>query len=107
SQLACFGFGLILFKMFKDGRYRKYVQNRALNLSLILISLALVLGSFMLPGLVQKHHVVSFLFMCIGLLLSVVPWKFIVNKVTVFIGKISYSSYLVHFLIIYQTVLFV
>lgn len=106
SQLACFGFGMILFKIYRDGSYKKFISNKWVNLGLMSIILILILGlkklKFEIPPV---QHFYSLLFMFLALLLSVYPWKLLVNSFTVFLGKISYSGYLLHFLVIKQTTL--
>jgi len=102
SQLACFGFGLVMLRIIQSGKQLAYLKNDILNKLLILITVVLIFGTIFLPRIVQQHHVVSFLFMCLGVLLSVTPWHIIVNKATIYMGKISYSSYLVHFLVVNQ-----
>lgn len=103
GQLACFGFGMILFKIYQDGTYRKYISNPLVNLcfTAFVSVLLIMLRKFHLV-LPEKHHLYAFMFMVLALLLSVHPWKIYVNKYTVFLGKISYSGYLLHFLVIKQ-----
>lgn len=102
SQLACFGFGLVFYKIISSGIHVKILKSSTLNKVLIILSVVCIFGTIFLPRIVEHHHVASFFFMVIGVLLSVTPWKLIVNKFTVFMGTISYSSYLVHFLVINQ-----
>jgi peptidoglycan/LPS O-acetylase OafA/YrhL len=104
SQFACFGFGMILFKIYQDGSYKKYISKKSVNLLLVLIvSAALIAAKKFNLVLPQVHHIYACLFMILALLLSVYPWKIYVNNFTVFLGKISYSGYLLHFLVIKQT----
>lgn len=107
SQLACFGFGLVLFKIIASGKHIAYLKSHSWNKVFLVLSVVCIFGSIFLPSIVEKHHFVSFFFMLLGLLLSVTPWALFVNKFTVFMGKISYSSYLVHFLIINQLYIFI
>lgn len=108
NQFACFGFGMILFKIYQDGTYTKYISKKSTNLTLLLtVSAALLVvkksGNIIPP----VHHIYACLFMVLALLLSVHPWKIYVNRFTVFLGKISYSSYLIHFLVIKQITLLI
>lgn len=100
NQLACFGFGIILFKIYIDGRYKKFITNKLINL----LALGLVFGAIVLLQIkskyIQSHHLYAFVFMSLALLLSVHPWKIFVNSATVFVGKISFSCYLIHFIVI-------
>jgi peptidoglycan/LPS O-acetylase OafA/YrhL len=104
SQLACFGFGMILFKIYKDGSYKNYISNKRVNLALLALILILIVvvkkSKLEIPTV---PHMYALLFMVLALLLSVYPWKLFVNYFTVFLGKISYSGYLLHFLVIKQT----
>ncbi|WP_276481348.1 acyltransferase family protein [Paraflavitalea pollutisoli] len=106
SQLACFGFGMILYRIWRKGTYQHIISKRSTNLMLVgVVSLLLlVVKKFSVP-LPQTHHVYALLFMILALLLSAYPWKLYVNKFTVFLGKISYSGYLIHFLVIKQVTL--
>lgn len=103
NQFACFGFGMILFKIYQDGTYTKYISQKSINLTLLFIVTAALLAVKKLNNVIPPvHHIYAFLFMILALLLSVHPWKLYVNRFTVFLGKISYSSYLLHFLVIKQ-----
>ncbi|WP_353136513.1 acyltransferase [Pseudopedobacter sp.] len=102
SQLACFGFGLVMYRIIESKKQLQYLKSDVINKVLIVLTISLIFGSIFLPKIIQQHHVVSFLFMCLGILLSVTPWEILVNKATVYMGRISYSSYLVHFLVVNQ-----
>lgn len=102
NQLVCFGFGILLYKIYIDGSYVKYIQNKRLNLVYTVICSALIV-LFRYPVQVPQAHIsYSLLFMVLALLLSVFPWKFYVNNAMVYLGKVSFSSYLIHFLVLKQ-----
>lgn len=107
NQLACFTFGILLFKIYKEKRYVSYVSHKVVNLVLValvvLVLFALQLYYIKIP---ERTHLYAFTFMCLALLLSVVPWTLFVNGFTVFLGKISYSCYLIHFLVVKQVAVF-
>jgi peptidoglycan/LPS O-acetylase OafA/YrhL len=69
------------------------------------LSLLLLFGSFMicwgcLPFSDRKLYPSSLVFLPLILSLSIHPWPILVNSFTRFVGKISYSIYLVHFFVI-------
>ncbi|WP_040300001.1 acyltransferase family protein [Arcticibacter svalbardensis] len=103
NQLACFTFGILLYKIYEDKRYAGWVSGRVVNLiGVTLIVLALFALQLYYIKIPERIHLYSLVFMCLALLLSVVPWTLFVNGFTVFLGKISYSCYLIHFLVIKQ-----
>jgi peptidoglycan/LPS O-acetylase OafA/YrhL len=68
------------------------------------LSLLLVFGSFMiywgcLPFSDRKIYPSALVFLTLILSLSIHPWPLFVNAFTRFVGKISYSIYLVHFFV--------
>jgi peptidoglycan/LPS O-acetylase OafA/YrhL len=106
SQLACFGFGILFYRAYVSGTYKQYTSNIYVNLALIsFVSFCFLLLPlrFYLP---QTQHIFACLFAILALLLSVHPWKLFVNAFTVFLGKISFSCYLIHFLVINQLYIF-
>ncbi|MCF2487478.1 acyltransferase [Dyadobacter sp. CY347] len=103
SQLGCFTFGILLFKLIQANKLSKFLLNKRLNLfalASIFVSILLMLPYKL--KIIEPHYIFSFLFMCMALLLSAIPWKFMVNNVFIFLGKISYSCYLIHFLVLKQ-----
>lgn len=103
NQLGCFSFGILLFHIIRKNRYTRLLSHRGLNLFLILaIITAMLLKLPYKIKVLPYHYGYSSLFMCLALLLSERPWGFIVNRLTVFFGKISYSCYLIHFLVLKQ-----
>lgn len=100
NQLGCFGFGIILFYLFKHKEKYQFLSIKKYNAILLT---CLIIG---IPVIILKappaiaHYVYACVFMLIGLLLSFVNWKLIVNKFTVFVGKISFSCYLLHFIVL-------
>jgi peptidoglycan/LPS O-acetylase OafA/YrhL len=68
--------------------------------SMLLILSSLILFAANLPFTDRRLYLSSFLFLPLILGLSLHPWKIFVNRFTVFMGKISYSVYLVHFFVV-------
>ncbi|WP_138481941.1 acyltransferase family protein [Dyadobacter bucti] len=102
SQLACFGFGILLTKLVNMPTLVEKLSDKRRNVGLIVLLSALLL--LPIPGflLIAKHHVHAFIFMCLAFLLSIRPWQLLVNSATIFLGKISFSCYLLHFLVLKQ-----
>jgi peptidoglycan/LPS O-acetylase OafA/YrhL len=101
NQIGAFSFGFLLFFLLKEQRLKEILSDRILNgvlfTSLIASSAFLTLSHIELP---PKHLVFSLLFCLIALLLACLPWKIIVNPLFRFFGRISYSCYLLHFLVL-------
>ncbi|MVM34370.1 acyltransferase family protein [Spirosoma sp. HMF4905] len=107
NQLGAFSFGMLLFRIIKTHSL-SFLSNRVTNVAGIAITLIAMGGLVVIkPIVIQKHLAYSFLFMVLALLLSAIPWKIFVNRATVFLGQISYSSYLIHFLVINQCFIFI
>ncbi len=51
-------------------------------------------------NLLPKHILYGVAFLPFSLALRYSPHRFLVNKITVFIGKLSFSIYLVHFMVL-------
>lgn len=103
NQLGAFSFGFLLFFLLKQQRLKEILSDRTLNGVLIASLLAscafLTLSRIQLP---PKHLVFSLLFCLIALLLACQPWRLIVNPLFRFFGRISYSCYLLHFLVLIE-----
>lgn len=102
SQLACFGFGILLTKLVKMPALVEKMSDPSKNLTLIVLLSTLLLLPIPSFLLIAKHHFHSFIFMFLAFLLSIRQWKFLVNAATIFLGKISFSCYLLHFLVLKQ-----
>ena len=70
------------------------------NASLLLLFTAGMIYFACLPFTDQKLYFSSFLFLPLILALAIHPWPFLVNRFTRYIGKISYSLYLLHFFVL-------
>lgn len=101
NQVGAFSMGFLLFFLSKNTTCQSFLSDRKLNALLLFSSIAvcvfLSVSKILLP---PKHLLYSCLFCLIGLLLSNCQWRIIVNMPFRFLGKISYSCYLVHFLVL-------
>lgn len=98
SQLSCFGLGMVLYFMTRH-RSSALRWHSALWLAGGVVVLAATLMLKMnFPGLTIFHILYAVGFTLIGLALHIHPWKTLVNAGTVWLGRISYSLYLIHFL---------
>ena len=68
--------------------------------SLLLLFTAGMIYFACFPFSDQKLYFSSFLFLPLILALAIHPWPFLVNRFTRYIGKISYSLYLLHFFVL-------
>jgi peptidoglycan/LPS O-acetylase OafA/YrhL len=96
-QLPTFAFGIIAYYL-----YEHFIQNKSLPVSwgIVLISASLFSYSAMLDGRLQvlfdARHWQAIIYGLLLLGLSIFPTGVLVNRLTSFYGKISYSLYLNH-----------
>lgn len=100
SQLACFGFGITLFYLVKEPKAQAVLARKGAPLALMVVAAVVFVIGFRHPPFISFHHLYAAAFMLAGLVLSASPWPLLVNQITTFIGRISYSAYLVHFLVL-------
>jgi peptidoglycan/LPS O-acetylase OafA/YrhL len=100
-QLPCFLFGVMLFRLARERRFLSVPHARLLGGSAILLLLALPL----LQG--TKYVFMLGLQTTFGIMFSVFVYALmqraaspLVNRVTIWVGKVSYSAYFVHFALI-------
>lgn len=99
--IGIFAFGIVLFYFIKEERKAALIRNKTFNvINLLIIGIALSALAFMTVHFPLKSHFYGALFMLLALMLSAHPWKVLVNPVTVFLGRISYSMYIFHFAVI-------
>lgn len=94
NQFPIFSLGIVAFFIHKDG----LTNINSKNYFLLAI---LFLAYCYLPFPYYMHYSVFFLLLLLGL--SKNPLPIIVNPVITFIGKISFSIYLIHFAVLYWT----
>lgn len=98
NQLPVFACGIILYFLVTSPK-----EEWTINPSLVLVTSILYLidlssGRYMLFG---PHLLFSIAFILLGYCLSKKDFWIFVNPITTYIGKVSYSMYLVHFAILY------
>lgn len=100
-SLGSFSFGILFFYLLKEENLVNFFRSKVINVwTVSIICLMLVSLSTVYPRVPVQIHIYCFLFMSLALMLSAQAWEFFVNRVTVFIGRISYSAYLFHFLVL-------
>lgn len=109
TQLPVFLLGLVLFHMIQGcplntpnltGTGRSIASIICLVVAAVLFLLAnQVLGWSGNMRVAPPLYGASFC--CLGFALYLQPWKFLVNPVMVFLGKLSYSLYITHFIAVY------
>ena len=98
SQLPVFAVGIIMYFLL----YGKNQLNK--NLAASLLFLVCIFFTRLVTGLdaiLPFHIFLSIGFLLLGISLSQFKFKLIVNPVIQFIGKISFSMYLIHFAVIF------
>jgi peptidoglycan/LPS O-acetylase OafA/YrhL len=95
SQLPVFALGILLYFVVKEN-YRI-----AVSPALILLSFFILIAQFVGIPLLPNHILFSIAFVVLAIALSKNEFKMFVNPVFIYIGKVSYSMYLVHFAVLY------
>ena len=95
SQFPIFLLGILVFHIIK-----KYPESDS-TIAVLFLTLALILILGLLETiLIPKHYLYGLAFMLFSLSLHYAPHGFLVNNVTILIGRLSFSIYLVHFMVI-------
>ena len=93
NQIALFGLGIIAyFLIIKKDR-------KLTGLNYLVIST--MLTSHFIWNYIPNHFLFGIAFLVLIVSLSKTENSILVNKLTIFLGKISYSAYLVHFAVLY------
>lgn len=100
SQMPCFGFGFILyFLTVSRSDPLEFLDRPIWNACLLLAApVAFVVLKLGMP----THYAFCLASLMVAAALSRVPWRMLVNPITTFVGRVSYSAYLLHFLVIYE-----
>lgn len=101
NQLSIFAVGILLYMVIRDATWLERLQRPAVNLVLIAFALVLVALRMKVWMPLSLHNVCAISFAIIGLCLSQIQWRALVNEPIRFVGRISYSSYLLHFLVLH------
>ncbi|WP_372757964.1 acyltransferase family protein [Mariniflexile sp.] len=96
-QLPIFALGIIMFFLIQNGKSINLVSNK-LKL-IVLLLLPLQIGTA-LDFLFLNHIVFGIIFVVFGVLLSKGYFKLLTIPIIRYIGKISYSMYIFHFIVI-------
>jgi peptidoglycan/LPS O-acetylase OafA/YrhL len=94
SQLPLFGLGIIAYFIIIK-------RDLTVNPSTILLLATLFIGQLMFGIVIFPHVLFGIGFLVIVIALSKREYPLIVNKLTCYLGKVSYSAYLVHFAVIH------
>jgi peptidoglycan/LPS O-acetylase OafA/YrhL len=95
SQLPVFALGILFYFIVRDN-YRLSVSPL-----LILISFLVLAADLAGISLLPNHFLFAIAFVVLAIALSKSEFKLFVNSILVYIGKVSYSMYLVHFAVLY------
>lgn len=95
NQLPVFCLGLIAFQIIfiSDYEYKK------LNKFLIIVTFVILVIFWKYVTL--HHFVISIGFLLLMLMMSRGKFKFLINAYSTYLGKVSYSAYLVHFMVLF------
>lgn len=104
SQLGVFAIGMLLFFTLRDLRpWTERLRSPLASLATLALGTVIyALATFHRTSFVPHHYVFAAAYFVFGLALSQRPWLGLVNPVTTRIGRISYSGYIVHFLVLKQ-----
>lgn len=94
NQLPVFTLGIIAYLIIVK-------QDFKLNNNTLLFLFVFVFVYFVWNMVITKFHLASFSAFLFLLVLSKTNSKLLVNDIIAFVGKISYSAYIVHFIVIY------
>ena len=97
SQLPVFAIGVSTYFAIRDRSFRGVVASVVLGVCTSLASIWLRGAEFTIPNIVKNHVVFSAGLSAIVVFLSMYPSAVVVNSVTLFLGKLSYGLYLIHF----------
>jgi len=100
NQFVCFAFGAVLYYAVKEKRLGSLESIPAGGMATAVALLAIAVIWKIHPGLIPTHDTLAAAFTLLAASLSARPWRLLVNGFTVFWGRISYSAYLLHFLVI-------
>lgn len=101
NQISIFGLGIVMYFLLKDTTDIQSKINGKISLYLLFSSLffMIVLTQLDIPKS-PIHFLYGLLFLILTLGLSKNQLALLVNKYTIYIGKISFSMYLTHFIVI-------
>ncbi len=97
NQLPVFALGILFYFLVK-GDFASLRLNRV---SVVLFTIMVVVKLFTGMPFISSHLLFATAFVLLGFILSRKQYKILVNPVVMYIGKVSYSMYLVHFAVLF------
>jgi len=118
NQFPVFCLGVLLFLIFKDTMLEKgYIYNLPVIKKQVIAAICLLtsVGIAYLTLYVYAHQLMSMLTLypiafALGLFalsLAIYPFKMLVNGYMIYLGKVSYSCYLIHFIVVSVIAMFI
>lgn len=102
--MGIFGLGLVLYFIVKN----RYIVSKKLSYSMIFGSLlTMLLFTQVKVDFLPTHIIYGILFVLLTYSLSLFQIRIVVNKVWMYIGKLSFSIYLTHFFVLRMVFFFV
>jgi len=96
SQLPIFLLGIVLFYMIRDFPNDSQKNNNVVAVPGVWLLFSMLLWVHFATQIISEYFFFSVAFLLLAYSLALKPTKLIVNPFTVFIGKISFSLYLIH-----------
>jgi peptidoglycan/LPS O-acetylase OafA/YrhL len=108
NQMPCFAFGILLYFILKEppGPLFRLRLPGASIMALLLAGLLFAIAVEVKVPFGGNHIVFSAAFVVLALVLSQRPWTVFVNPFLRLMGKISFSTYILHFLVLAQITTF-
>jgi peptidoglycan/LPS O-acetylase OafA/YrhL len=103
SQVACFGFGVLLYFLIRENRL-PWIAGPVACSGLILAAGAVAVLGLLRATPFETYHVFAAAYVLLALALSRHPFPLFVNRYTLFAGRVSYSAYILHFVVLVQLV---
>jgi len=96
SQLPVFALGILMYFFIRDAHQTSVSGWMLLSLS-VMVLIQLTIGF----SFISSHILFGIAFLLLSVGLSKLPIKLIVNPIIIYLGRISFSMYLVHFAVLY------
>lgn len=105
NQLSVFSLGIVLFFLLQDKINHVSLKSNYLKSNVLILFAIVLLGILGISGGVggpyfPSHFLFGISFVMLAYGLGIREKHFLVNKVSVFIGQISFSMYLIHFFVL-------
>lgn len=103
SQLPIFSIGIFMYFIIVQDNGIKNISGKSLLVFSLILLVQLVTGN---QFILQNHIIFGLVFLIFGLALSKYRFKLIINPIVNYIGRISFSMYLVHFAVLHWLLFF-